>query len=110
MSARRSGRRKSEPTEIGSMMDKVLSDLGLDAAAASFRIGQRWEAAVGPDIARHCQPVGMRGSVLEVNVDTSVWCQQLQLRRTKILAALKSELGTDAPGDLRFRVGYIPAP
>ena len=91
-------------------MHKVLSDLGLEAAAASFRIGQRWEAAVGPDVARHCRPIGMRGRILEVDVDTSVWCQQLQLQRVEILAALRAELGDDAPGDLRFRVGYIPAP
>jgi predicted nucleic acid-binding Zn ribbon protein len=48
----------------------------------------------------------MRGAVLEVQVDTSVWCQQLQIRRLEILSALREKLGEDAPEDLRFRVGY----
>jgi predicted nucleic acid-binding Zn ribbon protein len=88
----------------------VLEDMGLDAAAAAFRVGERWEAAVGPEIAGHCRPVGLRGGVLEVVVDSSVWCQQLQLLRPGILEALRRELGEDAPGDLRLRVGYNRPP
>ena len=63
------------------------------------------EEAVGADVARHSRPVGIRADVLEVEVDSSVWCQQLQLNRTEILSALASVLGDDAPADLRFRVG-----
>jgi predicted nucleic acid-binding Zn ribbon protein len=48
----------------------------------------------------------MRGGVLEVSVDTSVWCQDLQMNRPRLLAALRERLGEDAPEDLRFRVGY----
>jgi predicted nucleic acid-binding Zn ribbon protein len=108
--ARRPRRRRSQPKSVGSMMDKVLSELGLEAAATAFRVGERWEEAVGTHVARHCRPVGMRGAVLEVEVDTSVWCQQLQLQRSEILAALQNVLGDDAPADLRFRVGYTPRP
>lgn len=87
-------------------MDTVLGDLGLEAAAAAFRVGQRWEEAVGPEVARHCRPVGLRGQVLEVMVESSVWSQQLQLRQPEILEALRRVLGDGAPTDLRFRVGY----
>lgn len=107
---RRRGRRRSQLKSVGSMMDKVLSDLGLEAAATAFRVGERWEEAVGPERAQHSRPVGMRGSVLEVAVDTSVWCQQLQLQRSEILGALRGLLGDEAPADLRFRVGYTPRP
>ena len=86
-------------------MGAVLSDLGLETAAAALRVGECWEEAVGSEIARHCRPVGLRGGVLEVTVDSSVWCQQLQLRRLEILTELRRVLGDEAPGDLRFRVG-----
>lgn len=91
-------------------MQSVLGDLGLESSAAAFEIGQRWSESVGPDIAQHAQPVGLRGGVLEVTVDSSVWCQQLQLSRLEILAALRESLGDAAPEDLRFRVGYTPRP
>lgn len=100
---RRRGRR--EPRRVGDVVGTVLDDLGLEGAAAVLRIAERWEAAVGPEIARHCQPERLAGSVLEATVDTSVWCQQLQLQRPAILAALRRELGPDAPTDLRLRVG-----
>jgi predicted nucleic acid-binding Zn ribbon protein len=91
-------------------MQSILGDLGLESTAAAFEIGQRWSEAVGPEIADHAQPVGLRGGVLEVTVDSSVWCQQLQLSRVEIIAALREVLGDGAPEDLRFRVGYTRRP
>ena len=91
-------------------MQAVLGDLGLEAAARSYRIGERWEEAVGSEIARHCRPVALRGGRLEACVDSSVWCQQLQLQTPQILASLREVLGDEAPRDLRFRVGPLPAP
>lgn len=100
---RRRGRR--EPRRVGDVVGTVLDDLGLEGASALLRIAERWEAAVGPEIARHCQPERLLGTVLEATVDTSVWCQQLQLQSPAILAALRRELGPEAPTDLRLRVG-----
>jgi predicted nucleic acid-binding Zn ribbon protein len=98
-------RRRKQPQPVGVVLEQVLGDLGLSAVAAAHRVGQKWEEAVGPEIARHCRPVAMRHGVLEAMVDSSVWCQQLQLQRPEILAALRQVLGDDAPEDLRFRVG-----
>jgi predicted nucleic acid-binding Zn ribbon protein len=98
-------RRRKQPQRVGAVLEDVLSDLGLNAAVAAHRVGQHWEEAVGSEIARHCRPVAVRHGVLEAAVDSSVWCQQLQLQRPEILAALRQVLGDDAPEDLRFRVG-----
>jgi predicted nucleic acid-binding Zn ribbon protein len=108
--ARRAGRRKSQPTAIAGVMKRVLGDLGLEAAAHALRVGERWLEAVGVEVADHARPVGMRGDVLEVEVDTSVWCQQLQMRRPQILSSLRELLGEEAPTDLHFRVGYTRRP
>jgi len=110
MTGRRGKRRRSQPRVVGSLIGQVLDDLGLEAASQAFRVGEHWAEAVGPEVAAHSQPVGMRGDVLEVSVDSSVWCQQLQMQRLSILAALAAQLGDDAPHDLRFRVGYTPRP
>ena len=99
--------RKKNPVPIARVMGRLLDELGLDDARAVFELAQRWEEAVGTDIARHCKPVGVRQGVLETTVDSSVWAQQLQLRRPEILAKLRETLGEDAPKDLRFRVGRV---
>jgi predicted nucleic acid-binding Zn ribbon protein len=99
-------RRKTTPQPIGAMLGPVLADLGLEAAGAAFRILEIWDGVVGPEIAQHCRPVAVRRGVLEAEVDSSVWCQQLQMQRLELLAGLREALGAAAPSDLRFRVGY----
>ena len=96
----RTRRPKSRPQALGELVNRVLADLGAGATARAVRIADRWEEAVGAEIARHSQPVAIRGEVLEVSVDTSVWCQQLQLRTPEILAALRQVNGEDAPSEV----------
>lgn len=99
-------RRKTQLRPIGPVLGKVLDELGLDGASSALRISELWKDAVGAEIARHCRPVIVRGGVLEAEVDSSVWCQELQMQRPALLERLRETLGADAPSDLRFRVGY----
>jgi predicted nucleic acid-binding Zn ribbon protein len=98
-------RGKSQPEAVGGLIAQVLEDLGATAGARVAQIAERWEEAVGPEIARHCRPTGLRGSVLEASVDSSVWCQQLQLQAPSMLEALRATFGDEAPSELWFRVG-----
>ena len=85
-------------------MPRVLSELGFDASARVVRVAERWQEAVGPEVASHSRPTALRADRLEVSVDSSVWCQQLQLRAPELLSALRRVLGDDAPSDLWFHV------
>jgi predicted nucleic acid-binding Zn ribbon protein len=89
---------------VAELVPRVLEDLGI-AGAALLRIVERWDEVVGPEIARHCRPVLLRGRTLEAEVDSSVWCHELQIRRGEILAALRATFADDAPAELRLRVG-----
>jgi predicted nucleic acid-binding Zn ribbon protein len=88
---------------LGALVPRVLRDLGLDGAGL-LRVAERWERAVGAEIAAHCRPAALRGATLELAVDSSVWAQQLKLREPEILAALRASLGEAAPAALRFRI------
>ena len=100
-------RRKGKLRGLAAELPRILSELGMEDAQRALAMGECWEAAVGPDVARHAQPLGLQGNVLEVRVDASVWAQQLQLQRPGILEALARALpeGEKPPEDLRFRVG-----
>jgi len=98
-------RPRSEPTAVGRVLPGVLRDLGLGEAAEAARISEAWAEIVGAEAAAHSWPAALRGGVLDVEVDSSVWAQQLQLRRTALLAELARRLEGAAPGELRLRVG-----
>ena len=98
-------RRKSrEPASVAALLPRVLRDLGLGSSARVLRIAECWSQAVGPEIARHSQPLALRGEELEVEVESSVWSQQLQLQLPALLAGLQSALGDEAPARLRLRI------
>ncbi|MDJ0849901.1 MAG: DUF721 domain-containing protein [Myxococcota bacterium] len=98
-------RRRSQLEGLGKLVPRVLEDLGLDMPVRVLRIAERWEEAVGAEIAAHCRPLSLRDGTLEASVDSSVWAQQLQLRKPEILTALREVLGDEAPTDLRFHTG-----
>lgn len=94
-----------EPRRVGSVVPRVLDDLGLGSARLAMRVEQHWSELVGAEAAAHSSPELLRGATLEVRVDASVWGQQLQLRSREILLGLRELLGEAAPTELRFRVG-----
>ena len=100
------GRRKGRMEPVGDLVGKVLGELGLDGVALAHRIGSEWPEVVGEQVAAHCRPLGLRAGVLEVEVDSPVWSQQLQLRKTEILENLRVRYERQAPREVRFQVGY----
>jgi predicted nucleic acid-binding Zn ribbon protein len=83
----------------------VLRDLGLDPAARAIRVLEVWDAALGPELAPHCRPEGLRQGVLWARVPDSAWMQRIALAKPRILAALAEALGEPAASDLRLRIG-----
>ena len=100
MAARKAG----PPERVGMLVPGVLRDLGLDESARALRIQEGWEAAVGADVAAHARPATLRNGVLEVQADSSGWCQTLRLRAPELLDRLVHALGPDAPHALWFRL------
>ena len=99
-------RRKGKLESVGDLVGQVLGDLGLDGVALAHRIGAEWAEVVGAPVAAHCRPRGIRAGVLEIEVDSPVWSQQLQLRKTELLVRLRERFGDAAPAEMRFQVGY----
>lgn len=66
-------------------------------------IQERWEAVVGPELARSCAPEVVRDQVLYVRVPSGAHGQKLQMRAGNIIEAL-SDLGADAPSSLQVTV------
>lgn len=93
-----------EPVQASSIISQVLEDLDLGPAARGLRLQRHWVDAVGAVRAAHAQPGDLRGGTLEVEVESPVWAQELQMEVPAILQGLRDVLGEDAPTTIRFRI------
>ncbi|AMV73137.1 hypothetical protein JCM30471_15480 [Desulfuromonas carbonis] len=92
---------------IGGVLQGLLQQKGMSERLREYRAWQVWNEVVGPQIAAHAQPCGIRDGILEIRVDQPVWMQQLQLLKPKLLARLNERLGAALFRDLFLRRGQV---
>jgi predicted nucleic acid-binding Zn ribbon protein len=86
-------RRKGKFEPLGSLVGDLLRSLGLERRLREQGAVEAWEAVVGEAIAQHARASSIRDGVLFVEVDSSVWMQELALLRERIAERLNDHLG-----------------
>ncbi len=88
------------------VMRKVLVDLRIDQRQAEAEIARVWKNLVDPTVAAHAQPSGLHKGTLFVQVDTSVWLDEIvRYRRHEILERLQHSFGKEMIKRISFRLG-----
>ena len=108
MSRRERTDRRRGPTRVGPAVDRLLRGLGVDRVVERYRVLERWEDVVGPEVAAHARPEGFSGDCLVVAVDHPGWMHQLHYLRGPLLEKVNRELGRARAAELRFRLGPPP--
>ena len=68
-------------------------------------VQQGWEAAVGTEVARHCDPISERAGIVTVGCDSAVWAAELSMMAGQLLERLNEARGPDRPvHEMRFVV------
>lgn len=87
-------------------MPQVLKELGLERRCTETEILKVWNHLIDPNIVAHAQPTGLRKGTLFVNVDSSVWLNEIvRYRRREILERLQHSFGRDLVARISFRIG-----
>ena len=86
-------------------MPRVLEELGLDQASQGAQLLRVWDSVLGPGLAPHCRPEGVRKGVVHARVRDSAWMQRIQMEKPRILKGLREGLGDQ---ELRFRMRVGP--
>jgi predicted nucleic acid-binding Zn ribbon protein len=102
--------RRGKVEKLSSTIEKILNDRGWGAKLKEYRVFSLWDRAVGPGIARHAQPVSIRGKRLTVIVDSSAWMQQLSLMKPEVLSRVNDRLGPDGIESITLRLGELERP
>jgi predicted nucleic acid-binding Zn ribbon protein len=84
----------------------VLAGLRMSDRLAEAEIVKVWNQQLDPNIAAHAQPAGIRKGTVFVNVDSSVWLDELvRYRRREILERLQNSFGRELIKRISFRLG-----
>jgi hypothetical protein len=97
----------SRPHHVRDLL--VAAVPGLRDRMLEERIRSDWAEIAGPEIAHRSRPAELRAGVLTVVVDNSLWREEVTLRATEILGALRARHGSVATS-LRCALGALPAP
>lgn len=77
------------PENIREVLARAIGRSKLRAELKKFEFKNHWKTIVGDQIASHAKPAGFRGNALIVQVDSSVWAQELSFQKKTILARIK---------------------
>jgi hypothetical protein len=83
---------------------------GRDRAHVTELLRAAWAPAVGADLARRTEVVGVEGQTLRVRVPDARWRTVLHRMQPQILARLRDVAGTLAPHRLGFVEGTLASP
>ena len=95
----------SKAQRIGQILGEVIRDLGLTKRLSEQRAVVDWPNVVGARVAGHSRALRVDGGMLFVQVDSSVWAQELSLMKRRILRELNARIGKDVIENVHFVVG-----
>ncbi len=93
------------PVAVKEVLQDLLNPGDREALELRQRVRQVWDAAVPAPMREHARLVDLKRKELWVEVSDSVWGQELQFLRPRILDELERVLGPGKVRDLRVRVG-----
>lgn len=93
--------------KLSKTLQKILAARGLSSRLDIYRIIGQWEGMVGDVIARHAQPLSLKGKKLSVRVDSSVWMQQLTLLKPELIEKVNRGLGEGTITSITVTLGEV---
>ncbi len=90
---------------IGKVLEQVIADLGLAKRLHEQRAVVDWADIVGEKVARHSRAVRVDRGRLFVEVDSSVWAQELTLMKRSILREIGKRAGDGVIDNVHFVLG-----
>ncbi len=83
-----------EPINLDTTMSQLLRRLKMDAPRDVASVFGAWDDVVGPDIARHIQPVRLDEKVLYVEATDAAWATQFKFLESDVRRRLTERTGT----------------
>jgi hypothetical protein len=98
--------RQTTGKKAADVMPGVLQNLRMNRRQAEAEVVKVWNHQLDPAITAHAQPVQIHRGTVFVNVDSSVWLDEIvRYRRKEILERLQNSFGRELIRKISFRLG-----
>ena len=94
---------QGSPQSLGSVIDALLRQLGIQTNLKQYDIVDVWGSIVGAQIASVTSIDKIEKNVLVVKVTAAPWRTELTFRKSEILDKIHAAMNSDAIKDIRFR-------
>ncbi len=95
-------------TIIRDVIKKIINKLSYCDEYKKAWIEKYWEEFVGTVAGKHSRPYKVENEVLYVNVDSSVWNQELFIKKTNIIIKINQKFARKVVKDIKYKIGYFP--
>ncbi|MDD4857703.1 MAG: DUF721 domain-containing protein [Candidatus Krumholzibacteria bacterium] len=76
---------------IGDILPRVLELMGLNDRFEEAKLMREWAEVVGPVVANKSRPRVLRDGILYIEVENSVWMQELWFHQKQIVERIKKD-------------------
>lgn len=102
--------RRSQLNSLQGLIPKALGRPELLRRLAARLVSRNWEDIVGSGLAEKSHPDKFENGTLWIAVSSSVWVQELQLRKGLILERLNGAAGYELFEEVRFGIRPLAKP
>lgn len=100
-------KRRNTIEGIKEVLNKIIGNIETQGPCKKDKTFAAWENTVGKEASRHSRPVGIRKNILTVEIDSSAWFYEINLRKQSILKDIKELLKEEKIQGIKFRMGDI---
>jgi predicted nucleic acid-binding Zn ribbon protein len=91
-------------THIGDILQRTLQTCRRETNEHLVRVGACWLELVGETLGEHSRPAAIKGKLLLVHVNSSVWLHEMRFLKTDLIDKINRLLGQPLVKDIKFKV------
>jgi hypothetical protein len=91
MGMRRRKKQKGGLVEVSTLLEGALKTLGVSGDFEKFRVEKKCREVLGEKFSKALTRVAMKGRIVELAFNHSIWMNEVNFRKTEILQQLQKE-------------------
>ena len=99
------GRSRKGPERIGTVLDSLFKQQGIEEPIRVHRVVVDWDRVVGDRVSRHARATHIEHGQLMVEVESPAWMHRLQMEESDLRTRINRHYGEEIIRRIRFRLG-----